>query len=319
MQNLELSITTGIFITLIPFIIYNFREIKANKEQTILWGILSFMLGFLFMKIANEQIHYIALFITTLTSSIINYYIVDKNISIIKTDKKIPIALLVLGLYFFSSLFQLIPIALFKLDIKNLSNIESLLLSIFSNLVLTIILCSIYFKDLKSNLKALFKNLNKIIDCGVKYWLIGLLGMVISNLIINLFIKQAVAGNEQNVQQIISSTGILSVIAIGILAPIIEELTFRKAIRDLFKSDKLYILMSGLIFGSLHVVFSLNSYWDLFYIIPYSSLGIAFGYMYVKTNNIYTSIIMHIFHNTVLTLFSILGAVIILWWVEVNV
>lgn len=312
MKNLELSITTGIFITLISFIIYNFREIKVNKKQTILWGILSFLLSFLFMKLAKEQIHYIALFTTTLISSLINYYIVVKNKPIIKIDKKIPIALLVLILYFFSSLFQLIPIIIFSIDIKNLSNMESLLLSIFSNLILTIILCSIYFKELKNSFKDLFKNLNSIIDCGVKYWLIGLLGMITSNLVINLFIKQAIAGNEQSVQQIITSTGILSIIAIGILAPIIEELAFRKAIRDLFKSDKLYILMSGLIFGALHVIFSLNSFWDLFYIIPYSSLGIAFGYMYVKTNNIYTSIIMHIFHNTVLTLFSVLGAVIIL-------
>ena len=312
MQNLELSITTGIFITLIPFIIYNFKEIKTNKKQVILWGILSFILGFLFMKIVKENIHYIGLFLSTLISSLINYFIVHKNIPIIRTPKKIPIAFLVLGLFFFSSLFQLIPIYIFKLDITNLTDLETLLLTLFSDTILIIILFILYFKTLKEDLKKLKGNFYNIIDSGIKYWLIGLLGMVISNIIISLVITQAQAGNEESVQQLISSSGLLSLIIVGILAPIIEELTFRKAPRDLFQNNTIYVLISGLIFGALHVIFSLNSYWDLFYIIPYSSLGIAFSYMYVKTDNIYTSIIMHMFHNVVLTIFSVLGAMIIL-------
>ena len=110
----------------------------------------------------------------------------------------------------------------------------------------------------------------------------------------------------------IGASSIISIITIGILAPIIEELTFRKAFKDIFKNKWLFILGSGLIFGALHVVLSLNSPWDLFLIIPYSSLGIAFGYTYYKTDNIYTSIIMHVFHNTALTIISIVGAMIIL-------
>ena len=104
----------------------------------------------------------------------------------------------------------------------------------------------------------------------------------------------------------------MSIIAVGILAPIIEELTFRKAFREVFTNKTLFVLASGLIFGGLHVILSLNSLWDLFYIIPYSSLGIAFGYMYQKTDNIYTSIIMHIFHNTALTTLSLIGGAMIL-------
>ena len=136
--------------------------------------------------------------------------------------------------------------------------------------------------------------------------------MVISNIFIGLFITNAKAGNEEGVQQLIHSSRFLSIIAIGILAPIIEELTFRKAFREVFTNKTLFVLASGLIFGGLHVILSLNSLWDLFYIIPYSSLGIAFGYMYQKTDNIYTSIIMHIFHNTALTTLSLIGGAMIL-------
>ena len=135
--------------------------------------------------------------------------------------------------------------------------------------------------------------------------------MMISNIIISL-LTPAHAGNEESVQEFIHSTKLLSIITIGIIAPIIEELVFRKAFRDAFKNNVVFILISGLIFGGLHVVLSMSSAWDLLYIIPYSSLGMAFAYIYYKTDNIYTSMFMHMFHNTVLTTISVFGIGVIL-------
>lgn len=226
--------------------------------------------------------------------------------------KKIPKLVGIVLLFFSASLLQLIPIELFKLDITNITANQQLWLTIFSNSILLIILIIIYRKSLKEDFKKIKGNLYQLLDSGIKYWLIGLIVMMASNIIISLFITEAQAGNEQGVQELIHSSGLLSIIAVGILAPIIEELTFRKAFREVFNHKILFVLASGLIFGGLHVVLSLNSYWDLFYIIPYSSLGIAFGYMYQKTDNIYTSIIMHMFHNTALTLLSLAGGAMIL-------
>ena len=104
----------------------------------------------------------------------------------------------------------------------------------------------------------------------------------------------------------ITTLPILMLINAGIIAPIIEELTFRKAFKNVFQNKWVFILSSGLIFGGLHVITSFSTPLELLYIIPYSSLGISFAYMYYKTNTIYTSISMHIIHNTVLTLLSIL-------------
>lgn len=224
--------------------------------------------------------------------------------------KKLPKLLGIVLLFFFSFLFQLIPIYLFHMSLEQI-NMNQLWLTIFSNMILLIILIFIYWKSLKEDLKKIKGNLYSILDSGIKYWLIGLAVMAISNILIGLFITQAQAGNEESVQEMIHSSA-LSIIAIGILAPIIEELVFRKSFREVFQNKTLFVLASGLIFGGLHVVLSLNSYWDLFYIIPYSSLGIAFGYMYQKTDNIYTSIIMHIFHNTVLTTLSLMAGAMIL-------
>lgn len=308
MKNLDLTITLGIFITIIPFIIYNFKKIKTTKKQTLLWGLLSLMLTFLTFKLAKIEFHYIGLITTIIISTIFNYFIITRDINI----RKIPKSILVLGLFFLISLVQLIPINILNWDIEKLTNNQELILTIFSNSILIIILISLYFKTLKDDFKKLHGNFYNIIDAGIKYWLIGLVIMMASNILIGLFITEAQANNEQGVQELIKASSFLSIIAIGVLAPIIEELTFRKAFKDIFQNKWAFILSSGLIFGSLHVILSLTSYWDLFYIIPYSSLGIAFGYMYYKTDNIYTSIIMHIFHNTVLTILSIMGGAMII-------
>lgn len=218
----------------------------------------------------------------------------------------------IFSLFFLASLFQLIPVYIFDLDLETLTATQSVLLTIFSDLILVIILAIIYRKSLKEDFVKLKNNFYYHIDTGTKYWFIGLIVMVVSNLIITFFISGAQAGNEESVQELIKGSGFLSIIAVGILAPIAEELTFRKGFRECFKNKWLFIIISSLVFGGLHVVLSLNSIWDLFYLIPYSSLGVAFAYMYAKTDNIYTSIIMHMFHNTALTLLSVLGTMMIL-------
>ncbi len=308
MDNLSITVMLGMFVTLVPYIMYNFNSIRVDKNKTILWGIISFILSLLVFKITGTIFNYIALITTIIVATTFNLFIVKKDVDI----KKIPKSILVILLFFFISLVQLIPIYLFNLDINNLTTMQTLLLTLFSNSILLVILISMYRDTLKNDFKKIKNNFNEMMDTGIKCWLVGLIIMIISNVIIGLFIPLANAGNEQGVQEYISTSGIVSMLAIGIIAPIIEELTFRKAFRDIFKSKWLFILSSGLIFGSLHVVLSLNSLWDLFYIIPYSSLGIAFGYMYYKTDNIYTSIIMHMFHNTSLTILSIIGGVMVI-------
>lgn len=308
MDNLSITVMLGMFVTLVPYIMYNFNSIRVDKNKTILWGIISFILSLLVFKITDTIFNYIGLITTIIVATTFNLFIVKKDVDI----KKIPKSILVILLFFFISLVQLIPIYLFNLDINNLTTMQTLLLTLFSNSILLVILISMYRDTLKDDFKKIKNNFNEMMDIGIKCWLVGLIIMIISNVIIGLFIPLANAGNEQGVQEYISTSGIVSMLAIGIIAPIIEELTFRKAFRDIFKSKWLFILSSGLIFGSLHVVLSLNSLWDLFYIIPYSSLGIAFGYMYYKTDNIYTSIIMHMFHNTSLTILSIIGGVMVI-------
>ena len=62
----------------------------------------------------------------------------------------------------------------------------------------------------------------------------------------------------------------------------------------------IYILTSGLVFGSLHVIGSLKNLYELVYIIPYSIPGFIFAYVYIKSKNIMVPITLHFIHNGIL-------------------
>ena len=78
-----------------------------------------------------------------------------------------------------------------------------------------------------------------------------------------------------------------------------DDLLIQKGLKDIIGYNLVFILASGLLFGSMHVLGSANNVSDLLYIIPYSSLGIAFAYLYYKTKNIFSSIVMHMIHNSI--------------------
>lgn len=226
-----------------------------------------------------------------------------------KMKKIVPIikGILVIGLFFFSQLFQVIPILIFHIDIDKMSDQTNILLSLFSNVILSLLFFLIYRKELSNEAKIYKEKLASNIDTGFKYWFIGLIVMMISNVLINVLSPNHIANNEQAVQSMIQVLPWVMLINTGILAPITEEIAFRKTFFNVFDKHKwLFILTSGIFFGALHVVFSYQNIWDLLYIIPYSALGISFAAMYDKTKTVFTSMGMHFFHNTILTILSIL-------------
>lgn len=221
----------------------------------------------------------------------------------LKNYKNIIKGIISLFLFFSSSTIQRVIISIF--NIQKLTNKEAVLLNFSSSFIILIILLLLYRKELIEEFKIYKKSFEKNIDIGIKYWLLGLLGMMLSNIILTFILNNNGAENEQLVQQMISALPLIMIISAGFIAPIIEEITFRKVFRDNIKNDIAFILISGIFFGFLHV-FPSESIGQFLYIIPYSCLGISFAIMYKKTNSVFTSIFMHMFHNTALTLISIL-------------
>lgn len=222
-----------------------------------------------------------------------------------KNEKLIIKGILIFLLFWNSAQFQWIPIYLFHLDIHHLSDSAQVLLSAFSSLVMTIILFLIYRKDLNKEFKIFMKKPIEHLDKGFYYYAIGFVIMLVSNLIINFVLGGGVANNEQLVQKMIKSLPLIMVIEAGLLAPFTEEIVFRKSIKDVVKNPYLFAFLSFLLFGGAHVFHSSNLMGYL-YIIPYGALGAAFAFTYYKTDTIFTSMTIHMIHNTLLILISIL-------------
>lgn len=202
------------------------------------------------------------------------------------------------SLFFFGSIFKYIPILIFKINLDTMSNTTSVLLSTFSNFICFTILVLLYRKDIINGIKDLKEKKNKPLLDGFNYWFIGLMIMVLSNTIISCFSPSGTATNEESIRLLLKSSW-LATISISIFAPVIEELVWRQSLYDVFKNKTAYVIISGVVFGALHVLLNpITSFVDVLYLIPYCSMGIAFAYTQYKTKNVIVSITMHIIHNS---------------------
>jgi len=223
-------------------------------------------------------------------------------------ERKIQIfkALFTFLLFYLRKYMQVIPIIIFRIDVKNPNELDSVLVNMFLNFLLVLCLFIIYRKELMIEFKKFKNNFKEYFDTGLRYWMVGLFLMIVANILITMFTPLTNSTNEISVQGLISTSPILMLVTAGILAPIVEEITFRKAIRAIIRSKWAFCFISGFIFGLLHVLGSASSLYEYLYIISYGSLGFFFAYSYQKTDTIFTSITMHMLHNSLLIIMSIL-------------
>lgn len=226
-----------------------------------------------------------------------------KNVN--KKYGKIIKLILIFLLFYYINYGVYIPMGLLKITKADLNGSAIVILNAFTDIILLFLLFLIYRKDLIKDWDKFRANPIDNLDSGIKYWFVGLLGMIITNVIINLLFTTGGPGNEKTVQSMITNLPWLMLIDAGIIGPFIEEIVFRKTFKDAIKNKWLFVLLSGFIFGGLHVASNIVHWYDALYILPYSFLGISFALSYNETDTLFTSITMHIIHNTVLILSSI--------------
>lgn len=205
--------------------------------------------------------------------------------------------ILVICSYFLIQVIYCMPFS--YLLIQNKISESTVYLFVFTGMVITYIIY--YRKSLLNDLKDLRKNYKTILKTTIKYWLIGFGLMILSSLILTSLNIGTATNQEQNISLFKSAPIIQAIIAI-LLAPIIEELVFRRSFKNFTNNKHLFAITTGLIFGGIHVLSSLTSLKDLpmiLHIIPYSTVGIAFGYAYKKHNNILGTMLIHALHNII--------------------
>ena len=132
--------------------------------------------------------------------------------------------------------------------------------------------------------------------------MLALILMTLTDTIIIAITGKELSNNEQAVRSIADTLPIYSALSVCICAPIVEELIYRKTIKNIFINKTLAIIASGLIFGIAHVIGTYQSLQDLLYIIPYGSFGAVFMYIFIDSKNIWSTITIHFMHNTILLL-----------------
>ena len=214
--------------------------------------------------------------------------------------------------------FPYIPMELFNINYNNFNMIMKVIYMFLCDLGYMLILFLLYKNKIVNDFKEYFKKFGNNFEKSFKYYFIGVLIMIGSNLVITLFFNNAVAGNEEAVRSLIDTMPLYMIFSVSLYAPFVEEIIFRHSIKDCvmaFGNNKLtrsiYIFISGFIFALLHIVGQANNLVDYLFLIPYMSLGVAFSALYSKTNNIFSTISMHALHNTVtIILYFVAGGVL---------
>lgn len=193
--------------------------------------------------------------------------------------------------------------------IKNYSIDYSNILNFITYLFITIPVFFIFRPEITYDFMLLKKDEEPIFSkvfTGFAFMLLTSVALNLLTMLLQSF--SGVGGDSVNQATIVmalqTDTRILMFLSAVVLAPIIEELVFRKAIFSLIKNPKIAILVSSITFGLIHVAAEPNLINLLVQVIPYLGMGafLSYYYYYKTDSNIVVLILMHSASN----LFSVL-------------
>jgi uncharacterized protein len=199
-------------------------------------------------------------------------------------------AIIYLGIYLFGMLYLSLIIQ------KMVSSSNTFLFSLLSIIKLLLLIGVMYFinkKEINKMFKDYKKNWLKYLKKTIWIWLIGFGLMLLSNYLIQKFGITSPT-NETLVRLQIKNFFVYSIISTCLLGPILEELTFRLGFNNI-ENKYIYLIVTSLLFAFIHIS-GMN---ELIYLISYGILGLTYGITYLRCNNIFASIVIHIIHNSI--------------------
>jgi membrane protease YdiL (CAAX protease family) len=136
---------------------------------------------------------------------------------------------------------------------------DLVLIDVISSLISMIIVVLMYNDKIRDSIKKVNKMkirnfILKVIVSGICLFAVKIVsGIVISILTSILGLESTTVENQSLVESMLESAPFIMMISVSIFAPLTEELIFRAGIKDIFKNKKVFIAVSGLIFGLMHV------------------------------------------------------------------
>lgn len=110
----------------------------------------------------------------------------------------------------------------------------------------------------------------------------------------------ATFGNQESLEELFGKAKILMLANVILVAPIVEEFLFRYSLSTIIKNDKIFLIVSSILFGVMHGLDTST--------IAYVLAGLALGTIYLKyKKNLVPSIIVHFMNNLVAAIFMVIG------------
>ena len=213
--------------------------------------------------------------------------------------KKIIKNILIFISYFVYEYLFIAILEAFGINYSNLKYNNKVLLVFTFYVIYLLFIIFMYRKELIEDIHDFKKNYKKYLNKYVALYFLGVLLMAVSNLILQKITNLEISGNEENVRALISKVPLFMAFSSVIYAPFIEEMIFRKSIKNIINNKYVFIILSGIIFGALHIS-NFRDFNQILMGIPYIIMGIDFAYIYYKTNNIFTTMTFHLCHNLIL-------------------
>ena len=182
------------------------------------------------------------------------------------------------------------------------------MLVVFYVVILSLMI-GVFYKQLIHDFKIFKSYFKEYFVLILKTWGKALVLIMITTIIIQIITNTTQANNQIALQNSFNSNPVFIAILAMFYAPIAEELMFRGVFRKFIKNKKLFVIVSGVVFGLMHVIDDSKTLAEFSYVFVYSILGIYLAGIYARTNNLCTNIFMHFMQNTL----SVIGMILLMF------
>ena len=225
----------------------------------------------------------------------------------VSTQTKLMAVFLILPLYVFCG--PLIGNALLKFAIVTFSvNMDYATANTYLNFIVDLGMLLVVGWILKDTMIEQWHDFKKNIKDNLIYGCLIGMAILYGLALIGGFITMMLGGHSSSENQVLLETitnahPLIMIITTVIFAPILEEMIFRGIVFGWFYelNPKLAYLVSGFIFGFIHVMISILSgnISEWVQIFGYFFMGVGLCYLYEKRDNIYVPILAHATNNLI--------------------
>lgn len=304
----------GIYYILIPAIvciilnaiilIFAFGGYIEKKKGIIIFlSIICVVLGSTTISTILAIINFIILLSMKKTSTSVDKK-ENKNIPIIEKIKYSNKDLFSAAIVFLAYFSQFIWGNLISKD----NTLVSTLISICFYVFMFILVIILFRNKIIDDFQLLKNNFNAYLKYDLPKYGLMLISFIGINFLCIIVTKNATSVNQEMVEKL---PKLLLFILSVLWAPIVEEIVFRETIRRFIKNNWIFIIISSLLFGFMHVINETSILNILMTLLPYGFLGGFLAYIYTKTSNIVNNMMIHSVWNLFAFLISLLTIIII--------